>query len=76
MIVRFVLSASHRKIFATPSLSVMIISLLLTLKYSGVCYNEDRTMNGHYNEQFLSTKLGCYNKSGGILSDDIAHVCA
>jgi hypothetical protein len=27
------------------------------VKYSGVCYNK----------QFLSIKLGCYNKCGGIL---------
>jgi hypothetical protein len=36
----------------------------------------DATMNKCYNEQFLSIKSGCYNEHRGILSADIAHVCA
>jgi len=40
------------------------------------------TTNKCYNEQFLSMKSGCYNEhrcyneSGGILSADVARVCA
>jgi len=34
------------------------------------------TTNEGYNEQFLSTKLGCYNECGGRLSADIARACA
>ena len=34
------------------------------------CYNE-----WCYSEQFLSTKSGCYNKRGGILSANIERTC-
>jgi len=33
-------------------------------------------MNECYNEQFLSINTGCYNKSRGILSAEVARACA
>jgi len=36
----------------------------------------DVTTNECYNEQLLSINSGCYNERGGILSADVARVCA
>jgi len=48
----------------------------------GYATTNDSTTNECYNEQFLSTKSGCYNEHrcynerGGILSADVARACA
>jgi len=47
----------------------------------GYATTNDATTNECYNEQFLSTKSGCYNEHrcynerGGILSADVARAC-
>jgi len=51
----------------------MLISFLYTVGWATL---NDVTMNECYNEQILSIKSGRYNECGGILSADVAHVCA